>query len=129
MAGAALLSIALVPALIGLLIRGRIIAELRNPMNRLLIAIYRPVIAAVLRTRFATIAFALVVLGLSWIPLSRIGTEFMPTLNEGTIQFMPTTLPGLSITKAAELVQTQNKIIKRSEEHTSELQSQMRQSY
>ncbi|MFC3674045.1 efflux RND transporter permease subunit [Ferrovibrio xuzhouensis] len=112
MAGAALLSITLVPALMVLLIRGRIIAERRNPMNRLLIAIYRPVIAAVLQARFATIAFALVVLGLSWIPLSRIGTEFMPTLNEGTIQFMPTTLPGLSITKAAELVQTQNKIIK-----------------
>jgi Cu(I)/Ag(I) efflux system membrane protein CusA/SilA len=112
MAAAALLSVTLVPALMVLLIRGRIVPEHKNPLNRLLIAAYRPVIRLVLRARLLTIALALVVLGASWIPLSRIGTEFMPNLNEGTIQFMPTTLPGLSITKAAELVQTQDKIIK-----------------
>ncbi|WP_300295634.1 CusA/CzcA family heavy metal efflux RND transporter [Ferrovibrio sp.] len=112
MAAAALLSVTLVPALMVLLIRGRIVPERKNPLNRLLIALYRPVISVVLRARLLTIAVALVVLGLSWIPLQRIGTEFMPNLNEGTIQFMPTTLPGLSITKAAELVQVQNKIIK-----------------
>jgi Cu(I)/Ag(I) efflux system membrane protein CusA/SilA len=112
MAAAALLSVTLVPALMVLLIRGRIVPEHKNPLNRLLIAVYRPVIRLVLRARLLTIALALAVLGASWIPLSRIGTEFMPNLNEGTIQFMPTTLPGLSITKAAELVQTQDKIIK-----------------
>ncbi len=112
MAAAALLSVTLVPALMVLLIRGRIVPEHKNPLNRLLITVYRPVIRLVLRARLLTIALALVVLGASWIPLSRISTEFMPNLNEGTIQFMPTTLPGLSITKAAELVQTQDKIIK-----------------
>lgn len=112
MAGAALLSVTLVPALMVLLIRGKIVPEHRNPVNRLLIAAYRPVIDLVLRAKGLTIAIAILALGLSWIPLSRIGTEFMPNLNEGTIQYMPVTLPGLSIAKAAELVQTQNKIIK-----------------
>lgn len=112
MAAAAFLSVTLVPALMVLLIRGRIVPERKNPLNRLLIAVYRPVISLVLRARLLTIALALIALGVSWIPLQRLGTEFMPNLNEGTIQFMPTTLPGLSITKAAELVQTQDKIIK-----------------
>ena len=112
MAGAALLSVTLVPALMVLLIRGKIVPEHRNPVNRLLIAAYRPVIDLVLRAKGLTIAIAILALGLSWIPLSRIGTEFMPNLNEGTIQYMPVTLPGLSISKAAELLQTQNKIIK-----------------
>lgn len=112
MAAAALLSVTLVPALMVLLIRGRIVPERKNPLNRLLIAIYRPIISVVLRARLLTIALALLALGASWIPLQRIGTEFMPNLNEGSIQFMPTTLPGLSITKAAELVQTQDRIIK-----------------
>lgn len=112
MAAAALLSVTLVPALMVLLIRGRIVPERKNPLNRLLIAVYRPIISVVLRARLLTIALALLTLGASWIPLQRIGTEFMPNLNEGSIQFMPTTLPGLSITKAAELVQTQDKIIK-----------------
>ncbi len=112
MAGAALLSVTLVPALMVLLIRGKIVPEHRNPVNRLLIAAYRPVIDLVLRAKGVTIAVSVLALGLSWIPLSRIGTEFMPNLNEGTIQYMPVTLPGLSIAKAAELVQTQNKIIK-----------------
>jgi Cu(I)/Ag(I) efflux system membrane protein CusA/SilA len=112
MAGAALLSVTLVPALMVLLIRGRIVPEHRNPVNRLLIAAYRPVIDLVLRAKGLTIVIAILALGLSWIPLSRIGTEFMPNLNEGTIQYMPVTLPGLSIAKAAELLQTQNKIIK-----------------
>ena len=112
MAGAALLSVTLVPALMVLLIRGKIVPEHRNPVNRLLIAAYRPVIDLVLRAKGLTIAIVILALGLSWIPLSRIGTEFMPNLNEGTIQYMPVTLPGLSIAKAAELVQTQNKIIK-----------------
>ena len=112
MAAAALLSVTLVPALMLLFVRGRIIPEQRNPVNRALIWIYRPVIRAALRYKAATILITLVVLIGSLWPASRLGAEFMPNLNEGTLFFMPTTLPGLSVTKAAELVQTQNKIIK-----------------
>ncbi len=112
MAAAALLSITLVPVLMLLFVRGRILPEHRNPLNRLLIWAYRPLIRLVLRARLATVLVALAAVGVSIVPLQRIGTEFMPTLNEGTIFYMPTTLPGLSVTKAAELLQTQNKIIK-----------------
>jgi Cu(I)/Ag(I) efflux system membrane protein CusA/SilA len=112
MAGAAILSVTLVPALMVLCVRGRIVPEAKNPLNRLLIWSYRPVIHGVLRAKVLTVAAAGVALALSWIPLTRIGTEFMPTLNEGTLFYMPTTLPGLSVTKAAELLQVQNRIIK-----------------
>jgi Cu(I)/Ag(I) efflux system membrane protein CusA/SilA len=112
MAAAALLSVTLVPALMMLFVRGRIMPERRNPVNRLLVWVYRPVIRAALRFIGATILIALAILAGSLWPASRLGTEFMPTLNEGTLFYMPTTLPGLSITKAAELLQTQNKIIK-----------------
>ena len=112
MAAAAFLSITLVPALMFLFIRGRIIAEHKNPINRLLIWLYRPIIKGVLKAKTFTILVALVVLGASYWPASKLGSEFMPTLNEGTLFYMPTTLPGLSVTKAAELLQTQNKIIK-----------------
>ncbi len=112
MAAAALLSVTLVPALMLLFVRGRIMPEHRNPVNRFLIWIYRPVIRAVLRWRLLTIGIALAVLAGSVWPAMKLGSEFMPNLNEGTLFYMPTTLPGLSITKAAELLQTQNKIIK-----------------
>ncbi len=112
MAAAALLSVTLVPALMILFIKGKIMAEEKNPLNRLLIALYRPVIKGVLKFKGLTIALALVVLAASVIPAKRLGTEFMPTLNEGTLFYMPTTLPGLSVTKAAELLQIQNRIIK-----------------
>lgn len=112
MAAAALLSVTLVPALMMLFIRGRITPEKRNPINRLLIWLYRPVIAAVLRAKVITIVLAALVLAAAVIPLQRIGSEFMPNLNEGTLFYMPTTLPGLSVTKAAELLQIQNRIIK-----------------
>ncbi len=112
MAAAALLSVTLVPVLMLLFIRGRIRPESENPVNRFLIRIYRPIIAGVMNWKKATIAVAAVVLAVSVIPASRLGSEFMPTLNEGTLFYMPTTLPGLSVTKAAELLQTQNKIIK-----------------
>ncbi|ARQ01066.1 efflux RND transporter permease subunit [Pseudorhodoplanes sinuspersici] len=112
MAAAALLSVTLVPALMILFIRGRITPEAKNPINRFLIWIYRPVISGVLRAKLMTILTACVILALSVIPAKRIGSEFMPNLNEGTLFYMPTTLPGLSVTKAAELLQTQNRIIK-----------------
>jgi copper/silver efflux system protein len=112
MASAALLSVTLVPALMILFVRGRIISEKTNPLNRFLIWTYRPVIASVLRARMATILVAIAVMAATAIPAMRLGTEFMPNLNEGTLFFMPTTLPGISVTKAAELLQMQNRIIK-----------------
>jgi Cu(I)/Ag(I) efflux system membrane protein CusA/SilA len=112
MAAAALLSVTLVPALMLVFVRGRMVPEHKNPVNRALIWIYRPLIRTALRYKAATILIALgVLVGGLW-PASRMGTEFMPTLNEGTLFYMPTTLPGLSVTKAAQLLQTQNKIIK-----------------
>jgi Cu(I)/Ag(I) efflux system membrane protein CusA/SilA len=112
MAGAALLSVTLVPVLMLFFIRGKIIAEAKNPVNRLLIWLYRPIIAWVMRWKRTTIVLAVATLAVSLYPASKLGSEFMPTLNEGTLFYMPTSLPGMSITKAAELLQTQNKIIK-----------------
>ena len=112
MAGAALLSITLVPVLMMLFIRGKIMPEAKNPLNRFLIWAYRPIIAAVMRWKKATIIAALVALGVSIYPATKLGSEFMPTLNEGTLLYMPASLPAMSITKAAELLQTQNKLIK-----------------
>ncbi|MBS0352970.1 MAG: efflux RND transporter permease subunit [Proteobacteria bacterium] len=112
MAAAALLSVTLVPVLMLLFIRGRIMPEAKNPVNRTLIWLYRPIIAAVMRRKKLTIALAVLALAVSIYPASRLGSEFMPTLNEGTLLYMPTSLPGMSMTKAAELMQTQDKIIK-----------------
>jgi Cu(I)/Ag(I) efflux system membrane protein CusA/SilA len=111
LAGAALLSVTLVPVLMMLFVRGRIMPEQKNPLNRALIWLYRPVINVVLRWRKLTIVLAVVALGVSAYPMKHVGSEFMPTLNEGTLFYMPVTLPSLSITKAAELLQTQDKII------------------
>ena len=112
MGGAALLSVTLVPVLMMLFIRGKIMPEARNPVNRFLIRGYRPIIAGVMRWKKTTIAAAVLALLVSLYPASRLGSEFMPTLNEGTLFYMPASLPGMSITKAGELLQTQNKIIK-----------------
>ena len=112
MAGAALLSVTLVPVLMMLFVRGKVMPETKNPVNRFLIWIYRPIIAVVMRRKKLTIALALLVLAVSYYPASRLGSEFMPTLNEGTLLYMPASLPGMSITKAAEVLQTQDKIIK-----------------
>jgi Cu(I)/Ag(I) efflux system membrane protein CusA/SilA len=112
LAGAALLSITLVPVLMKLFVRGRIMPERRNPLNRVLIAVYRPLIRIVLRWRKTTIAAAAIILAISLYPILRTGSEFMPTLNEGTLFYMPVSLPSMSITKAAELIQVQDRIIK-----------------
>ncbi len=112
MAGAALLSVTLVPVLMMLFIRGEVMPEAKNPVNRFLIWVYRPIIAGVMRWKKLTIIAAVVALVASIYPASQLGSEFMPTLNEGTLLYMPASLPGMSITKAAELMQTQNKIIK-----------------
>jgi len=112
MAAAALLSITLVPVLMGYFIRGHILPEERNPVSRFLIYIYRPAIDIVLRFKKTTIIIAVVILAISIYPFTKLGSEFMPPLNEGTLMYMPVTLPGISVTKAAELMQTQDRIIK-----------------
>ncbi|GJE01031.1 efflux RND transporter permease subunit [Methylobacterium isbiliense] len=112
MAAAALLSVTLVPALMVLFVRGRIIPEHRNPLNRFLIWVYRPVIEVVLRAKVLTILLAVAALGLTIWPARQLGSEFMPDLNEGTLMYMPTTLPGISVTQAGELLATQDRIIK-----------------
>ncbi|MBK8400129.1 MAG: efflux RND transporter permease subunit [Propionivibrio sp.] len=119
MAGAALLSVTLVPVLMILFIRGKIMPESRNPVNRFLIWAYRPIINGVMRRKKLTIIAAVVALLVTAYPASRLGSEFMPTLNEGSLLYMPASLPGMSITKAAELLQTQDKIIKSFPEVTS----------
>ncbi len=112
MAGGALLSITLVPVLMLFFVRGRIVSEARNPINRALIWLYRPLIRVVLRVPVLVVIVAIAILGATAWPAMQLGSEFMPSLNEGTLLFMPVTLPGLSVTKAAELLQTQDRIIK-----------------
>ncbi len=112
MAGGALLSVTLVPVLMLYFVRGKIIPERKNPINRALIWLYRPVIRLVLRVPVVMVLAAVVVLAVSVWPMSQVGTEFMPSLNEGTLLFMPVTVPGLSVTKAGELLQAQDRIIK-----------------
>jgi Cu(I)/Ag(I) efflux system membrane protein CusA/SilA len=112
MAAAALLSVTLVPALMIVFVRGRIIPERKNPLNRFLIWVYRPIIGAILNAKTLTIVLALAIVAVTLWPASRLGSEFMPNLNEGTLFYMPTTLPGISVTKAADLLQMQDRIIK-----------------
>lgn len=112
MASAALLSVTLVPVLMLLFIRGRIVPEAQNPVNRVLFRLYRPIIRGVLRWKKLTIGLAVLALVATLYPASRLGSEFMPTLDEGTLLYMPSSLPGMSVTKAAELMQTQDRIIK-----------------
>jgi Cu(I)/Ag(I) efflux system membrane protein CusA/SilA len=111
MAAAAALSVTLVPVLMGYLIRGRIPAERKNPINRLLIALYRPMLAAVLKFPKSTLAIALLAaLSMAW-PIAKLGSEFLPPLYEGDILYMPSALPGLSAGKAAELLQQTDRLI------------------
>ncbi|MEE9190244.1 MAG: efflux RND transporter permease subunit [Candidatus Neomarinimicrobiota bacterium] len=112
MGASALLAITVVPVLMGYLIKGKIMPEERNPLNRFLIRVYRPMIRFVLHYRKTTLVMALVILSITVFPLKKIGSEFMPPLNEGDLLYMPTTDPGISITKAKELLQQTDKIIK-----------------
>lgn len=112
MAAAAGLSVTLIPVLMGYLIRGRIPDEKTNPLSRLLIALYRPLLDAVLRAPKATLAVAAVALVASLWPLRHIGGEFMPRLDEGDLLYMPSALPGLSAGKAAELLQQTDRLIR-----------------
>jgi Cu(I)/Ag(I) efflux system membrane protein CusA/SilA len=112
MAAAAGLSVTLVPVLMGYLIRGRIPQEKSNPLNRFLMAAYRPLLEAVLRFPKATLVVAALLLGLTAIPVSRLGGEFLPALDEGDLLYMPSALPGLSVSKATELLQQTDRLIK-----------------
>ena len=112
MAASAGLAVTLIPVLMGYLIRGRIPDEKANPLSRMLIALYRPLLDAVLRAPKATLAVAAVVLAVSLWPLQHIGAEFMPPLDEGDLLYMPSALPGLSAGKAAELLQQTDRLIK-----------------
>ena len=111
MAAAAGLSITLVPVLMGYFIRGRILPESANPLNRILVAAYKPLIAAVLRFPKTTVLAALALLLLTLFPASRLGSEFMPPLNEGDLLYMPSAQPGLSAGKAAQILQQTDKLI------------------
>lgn len=111
MAAAAVLSITLVPVLMGYFIRGTVIHEGKNPVNRALIAAYRPVIGAVIRSPRATLAVAAIILLIGLWPATRLGSEFMPPLDEGDLMYMPTTYPGVSIDKAREILQHTDKMI------------------
>ena len=111
MAAAALLAVTVVPLLIGYLVRGRILSEASNPINRLLLAVHTPVLRGLLRWRTVTLVAAAGLLASAYYPLSRLGAEFMPPLDEGDILYMPTTFPGVSITKAEELLQQTDKIL------------------
>jgi Cu(I)/Ag(I) efflux system membrane protein CusA/SilA len=112
MAAAAILTVTVVPVLMGYFIRGRIIPEHRNPANRFLHFLHGPVLRVAMRWRGLTILLAVLLMATTLYPLSRIGSEFMPPLDEGDILYMPTTFPGISITKARELLQQTDKILK-----------------
>ena len=112
MAGAAILSVTLVPVLMGWLIRGRIPAESANPVNRWLAAVYRPVLDWVMRRPRTTLIVAVMAFATTAWPLAHLGGEFMPQLNEGDLLYMPSALPGLSVAKASELLQQTDRLIK-----------------
>ena len=112
MAASALLSITLIPVLMGYFIRGRILPERKNPINRLLIWIYHPVLEFVLRFKWPVLVLVLIIMAVTVIPYVQLGREFMPPLWEGDLLYMPTTPPGISITKARELLQQTDKIIR-----------------
>lgn len=112
MAGAALLSVTLIPVLMGYWIRGKIPDERRNPINRGLTKVYRPMLDWVLARPKLTVLLAVLVLLTTLWPLSRIGSEFMPAIDEGDLLYMPSALPGLSVSKAAELLQQTDRLIK-----------------
>jgi Cu(I)/Ag(I) efflux system membrane protein CusA/SilA len=110
---ASILGVVLVPVLMTWLIRGKITAETQNPINRFLIWAYQPFVNFVLRFRWLTLFLALLLLGLTYIPFSQLGKEFMPPLNEGTLLYMPTAVPGISITEATKVLQIQDRILRK----------------
>ncbi len=112
MAASAALAITLVPVLMGYFIRGKVLAEKKNPVNRLLTFVYMPALKTVLRFPKVTLIAALIVLGIGLYPINKIGSEFIPPLDEGDLMYMPTTYPGISIGQARQLLQQTDKLIK-----------------
>jgi len=112
MAASAILAVTLVPVMMGYFIRGKIVSEHKNPVNRLLHALHTPLLKTAMHWRKVTMIFALGLLAVTYYPYSQLGSEFMPPLDEGDILYMPTTFPGISITKARELLQQTDKILK-----------------
>ncbi|WP_220720411.1 efflux RND transporter permease subunit [Agarivorans litoreus] len=112
MAAAAGLAITLVPVLMGYFIRGKVIAEHKNPLNRLLIASYKPLLKLSLKAPVLVLLIAVALVGVGFYPVNKIGSEFIPPLDEGDLMYMPTTYPGISIGKAREVLQQTNKLIK-----------------
>ena len=111
MAASAALAITLVPVLMGYFIRGRVLPEHKNPINRFLTAVYLPVLKKVLTFPKMTLVIAVLLLSTVMWPLGKIGSEFIPPLDEGDLMYMPTTYPGISIGKARELLQQTDKLI------------------
>ena len=111
MAAAAILTVTLVPVLMGYLVRGKIVPEAVNPLSRMLHAVHTPALRFAIRFRGITVMIAVALLAVTYYPYSKLGSEFMPPLDEGDILYMPTTFPGISITKAKELLQQTDKII------------------
>ena len=112
MAASAILAITIVPILMGYFIRGRILPEERNPINRFLLAVYHPIVSFVVtRPKTVLLSFALLV-AITIVPFTRLGSEFMPPLWEGDLLYMPTTMPGVSIAKSKELLQQTDRIIR-----------------
>jgi len=111
MAGAALLAVTLIPVTLGYFVRGKVRSEQENPVSRTLLRGYRPVLSMALRFRWVTLGLAAVILAVTVIPLSRLGSEFMPRVEEGTILFMPMTLPGVSIQQAADIMMYQDSVL------------------
>jgi copper/silver efflux system protein len=112
MAAAAILSVTLVPVMMGYFLRGKIVAEHKNPLNRLLHAVHTPALRIAMQHRAVTILIAMGLLAATAFPYSQLGSEFMPPLDEGDILYMPTTFPGISVTKAKELLQQTDRILK-----------------
>ena len=112
MGAAAILAITLVPLMMGVFIRGKIMPEAKNPINRALHFVHTPALSLAMRRRWPTLVIAVILLIVTAFPYSRLGSEFMPPLDEGDILYMPTTFPGISITKAKELLQQTDKILK-----------------
>ncbi|WP_417665793.1 efflux RND transporter permease subunit [Pseudidiomarina sp.] len=112
MAAAALLSITLVPVLMGYFVRGKIISEHRNPITRLLVAVYRPLLNVVLNWPKFTLVFAVIAAVSAYYPLSKLGSEFMPAMQEGDLLYMPTTMPGVSPAAVGKLLQQTDRLIK-----------------
>ncbi len=112
MAAACVLAVTLVPVMMVAFLRGRIPAEDRNPLNRLAMRLYRPLLVIVLRFPLAFICAAVILVGITYVPFSRLGSEFMPKMNEGDLLYMPTTLPGISISQAKNLLQQTDRIIR-----------------